>query len=193
MSASLVMRDRETDSWWSIMTSSAIGGTLEGRPLVELPVGEKTQWGDWVARYPNTLLLSVEGEEHDPTNHYDEYFASEGTFRDLQIEDQRMVPKEPIFGGWLNEQPFAVAHSGFEGGHLIDLEGGGTLLLFRPAGAEMFASSRVYLLATQPPETEPLEALGAIDRGEVEAQAVSGFDTFWYSWVSVNSGTRVLD
>ena len=30
MDASLVMRDRETDSWWSIMTSDAIGGELDG-------------------------------------------------------------------------------------------------------------------------------------------------------------------
>ena len=28
LDASLVMRDRETDSWWSIMTSDAIGGDL---------------------------------------------------------------------------------------------------------------------------------------------------------------------
>ena len=35
--ASLVMRDRETDSWWSIMTSEAIGGELDGADLVELP------------------------------------------------------------------------------------------------------------------------------------------------------------
>ena len=50
--ATLVMRDRETDSWWSIMTSNAIGGELEGAELVELPVGEKTTWGAWRARHP---------------------------------------------------------------------------------------------------------------------------------------------
>ena len=44
LSASLVMRDRQTDSWWSIMTSKAIGGPLEGTALPELPVGEKTTW-----------------------------------------------------------------------------------------------------------------------------------------------------
>ncbi len=52
--ASLVMRDRETDSWWSIMTSAAIGGELDGTDLVELPYGEKTTWGKWRKRYPDT-------------------------------------------------------------------------------------------------------------------------------------------
>ena len=65
LDASLVMRDRETDSWWSIMTSDAIGGELEGDELEELPLGEKSTWKDWVARHPQTLVLSVEGREHD--------------------------------------------------------------------------------------------------------------------------------
>ncbi len=91
------MRDRETDSWWSIMTSTAIGGELEGEQLVELPISEKATWGDWSARYPDTLVLSIDGEEHVPENRYDNYFASDGTFRDLEIDDNRLPPKAPIF------------------------------------------------------------------------------------------------
>ena len=41
MKASLVMRDRETDSWWSIMTSTAIGGALQGAELVANSVEER--------------------------------------------------------------------------------------------------------------------------------------------------------
>ena len=62
--ASLVMRDRETDSWWSIMTSDAIGGALDGADLEELPYGEKATWGDWKRRHPETTVLSVDGVEH---------------------------------------------------------------------------------------------------------------------------------
>ena len=40
------MRDRETDSWWSIMTGEAIGGELQGAPLDELTNWEKARWGD---------------------------------------------------------------------------------------------------------------------------------------------------
>ena len=76
--AALVMRDRETDSWWSIMTSQAIGGDLEGADLVELPYSEKVTWAEWRARYPDSLVLSVEGRQHEPKNRYDNYFASDG-------------------------------------------------------------------------------------------------------------------
>ena len=97
MSASLVMRDRETDSWWSIMSSDAIGGELNGADLTELPVGVKTQWGDWVEQYPETLVLSVAGEEHTANNPYDNYLTGEGTFRGLEVDDQRLPPKAPIY------------------------------------------------------------------------------------------------
>ena len=44
MHAALVMRDKETDTYWSIMTGDAIAGDLEGTRLEEWPLGEKSQW-----------------------------------------------------------------------------------------------------------------------------------------------------
>jgi len=97
MDASLVMRDRETDSWWSIMTSDAIGGELNGADLVELPKGEKTTWKDWRQRHPDTLVLSVGGEEHVENNPYDNYFSSDSGFRDIAARDDRLETKAPVF------------------------------------------------------------------------------------------------
>jgi len=187
------MRDRETDSWWSIMTSDAIGGELAGADLEELPIGEKIQWGDWVAKHPETLVLSVDGTEHIEQSPYTNYFTSDGTFRDLKVKDKRLAPKEPIFGGWINDRPQAVAHSTFAGGKVLALDDGRSLLLYRPAGAEIFASSRVYLLSTAPPAgASATDLLSAIDAGELAGEAVSGFDTYWYSWVTVNEHSGLL-
>ena len=185
------MRDRETDSWWSIMSSTAIGGELDGAELKELPNGEKMQWRDWRAAHPETLVLSVEGTEHIEENHYDNYFASDGTFRDLVVEDQRLAPKEPIFGGWIDGKPYAIAHASFAGGNVIALEDGRGLLLYRPEGAQMFASSRAYLLPAGS-NGSASELLASIDGGKQAAEAISGFDTFWYSWVTVNTQTALL-
>ncbi len=65
------MRDRETDSWWSIMTSRAIGGPLDGAQLVELPVSTKSTWGQWRRAHPRTLVLSVDGVEYVESNPFD--------------------------------------------------------------------------------------------------------------------------
>ncbi len=198
--ASLIMRDRETDSWWSIMTSEAIGGELAGTELVELPVSEKTTWGDWVERHPNTLVLSVDGREHVDVNPYDNYFASSGTFRDLQIKDDRLPPKEPIFAVWgadfgLGGTTFVVPHAVASGGAVLPVPGltDAVLVVQRQASAPLFASTAAWLV---PRETaagrtagELAEGLGS---GDLSAPPVTGIDTFWYNWIAVNEGAVIL-
>ena len=57
INSSLVMQDRQTDTYWSMMKGKAISGELEGNDLVELPVSEKMQWRDWKVKHPDTLVL----------------------------------------------------------------------------------------------------------------------------------------
>ena len=74
INSSLVMQDRQTDTYWSMMKGEAIAGELEGNDLVELPVSEKMQWRDWKAKHADTLVLSVRGRE-DTRSSYRSYFA----------------------------------------------------------------------------------------------------------------------
>lgn len=195
LDASLVMRDRETDSWWSIMTSDAIGGSLEGADLRELPVGEKTTWSDWVARHPETLVLSVGGVEHVRSNPYENYFASDDTFRGMasDFEDDRLPPKAPIYAFQHEGRPHAVAHEAFEGGRVFDLDGG-AVFVHRSEGAPFLASSRAWRLPAGAADgAEGAELLARIEAGEVPgAEPVEGFDTFWYTWAAVHEETALL-
>jgi len=196
MQASLVMRDRETDSWWSIMTSDSIGGELEGTDLEELPFGEKTTWGDWKRRYPETLILSVDGVEHVENNPYDNYLTSDGTFRGIEVDDDRLPAKESIFSFWLLDLPFAATHRAIDGGKIYPIDGleGRVVFLHRVPGSSMSASSTAYLVDQA--VADELDA-GALlehiqDHPDV-AERLNGFDTFWYSWVAINRESRLLD
>jgi hypothetical protein len=188
------MRDRETDSWWSIMSSSAIGGSLDGTQLSELPVGEKVTWADWSRRHPESLVLSVRGEEHIDTNPYDNYFDSKDTFRGLRIDDQRLEPKQPIFSFWVDGKPFAAPFSSFEGGRLFRLDDGRSILLARPVGSPIFQSTKGYLLGYEvDPAMAAAEFLGRLEEFGKAVVPLEGFDTYWYTWVSVNPGTELLE
>jgi hypothetical protein len=199
LDASLVMRDRETDSWWSIMTSDAIGGALVGAELDELPVSEKTTWGEWRGRHPESLVLSVDGVEHPGESGYTEYFESAGTFRDLIVDDDRLAPKEPIYAFWLDGAAWAVPHRAIEGGLVVEHpaadRGMGRMLVFhRPPGAAVYASSRAWVT-----EGEVTDRAALVERiatpGAVPppgAEAVDGFDTYWYTWVAVQEETGLL-
>jgi len=194
--AALIMRDRETDSWWSIMTSNAIGGELDGVDLEELPYGEKTTWGEWKDRYPETQVLSVEGSEHVDNNPYDNYFTSEGTFRDIGVADDRLDAKENIYTFWLADKPFAVTHRAIQGGKTYQLEELSDQVAFfhRVPELPMYASSEAWLVPRSAEEMPPDDLLAAIRGGRIQAaERLSGFDTFWYTWVAVNRNTELLD
>ncbi len=194
MKASLVMRDRETDSWWSIMTSTAIDGDLAGAELDELPVSEKTTWGDWRKRHPETRVLSVEGSEHVDNNPYDNYFASEKTFRDLEIADERLAPKTPVFSFWLDGRTYAAPHDAVAGGRVFDLKDhpDRRVFLYRDRGASIFASTRAWLLDADTAAGDVTALLATSERENFSGVPVDGFDTYWYSWVSINSDSLLL-
>ena len=192
------MRDRETDSWWSIMTSKGIGGALDEKDLVELPVSEKATWKDWKTRHPETRVLSVGGKEHIDNNPYDNYFSSEKTFRNMEIEDDRLSAKASIFAFWVDDEAVAVAHSEFVGGKVFKAEifGERRLLVFRRPQAAIFESSRAYLVPAQvAAETADAGSLLPLPGEALPTgfERVAGFDTFWYNWVSAHPGTVLLE
>jgi hypothetical protein len=206
--ASLVMRDRETDSWWSIMSGSAVGGELEGVELSELPVGEKVRWAEWKERYPDTMVLSVDGEEHDPHNPYVEYFRDGHTFRSVKVKDPRLPGKEPIFVFRLDDHHYVVPHVAAEGGASIVI-GEVEVFLYRKPRAELFESTHAYVVDAQLSTDECRirikegvwidtssgasfsEDAGFPDNTEGMGK-LTGFDTFWYSFANVNPGSVIL-
>ncbi len=196
LDASLVMRDRETDSWWSIMTGDAIGGNMQGEKLKEMPVSEKTTWADWKKRHPDTFVLSVDGREHENRDGYEGYFASERTFRNIEIHDDRLQPKQPIYSFQHDDIAYAVAYDSFEGGGIFDLEGDAEgrkqVVLYRAPDASIRAST--YALLVPHGSVEAVDGFRTVEKLSMrsDVERLAGFDTFWYNWVLVHPKTMVL-
>jgi hypothetical protein len=201
--ASLVMQDKETDSYWAIMEGVSLAGSMQGEPLRELPLGEKVQWRQWVRQHPKTLVLSVEGEEHVASNPYDNYFKDDKGFRGVEAEDERLPTKAPVYAFERDGQKYAVPFSAFEGGAALAVEGAGQVFLYRPAGVEIFYSTAAFVStagfvlregrwmeeatgATFDPERETFQG------GEGAVERLDGFDTFWFNWSMNNPDTAVL-
>lgn len=105
--ATLIMQDRETDSYWSIMTNESIHGKEKGAKLDELPVGIKMQWKNWKKNYLNTLVLTVKGKE-DSRNVYSNYFSSDEVFKGHYATDKRMEDKVPVFAFHYKSKNYAI-------------------------------------------------------------------------------------
>lgn len=213
MHASLVMQDKETDSYWSIMTGDSLSGDFKGTRLVELPIGAKMQWKDWLAEHPDTRILSVNvaepGEapeyvQHEDEDYYSEYFSSEDGFRGTQAADGRLPTKEPIYSFQLDGQAYAVPLSQLADGSAFEAAGK-HLFLYRPKGVAMFYSTLAYQSsvggfeqragawrhaesgAIFDPDGEGFEG----DGGQ-QVSRLDGFDTFWYNWSLTHPETEIL-
>ena len=195
LKASLVMRDRETDSWWPIMVGKAIAGPLTGASLKELSVSEKTTWGAWRRKHTASLVLAEGGRTHAPLNHYDDYFSSDRTFQNTQVEDRRLPAKAPIFAFRIDERAYAVPLGLIEGGTLMTLrdDPDHDVYLVRRPGASIFESTVAYLV----PAGLSLHDEGEADPAALErrpgVRRLAGLDTYWYTWVGVNGETELLE
>lgn len=194
--SALVMQDDQTESFWAIMDAKAIGGALEGAPLVELPISEKTTWAKWRARFPDTMVLSVEGETHIDRDPYANYFTSDRTFRPVEDPDTRLGLKDSIFTFRRDGQEFAVAHKTVLGGWQ-GTAAGQQVFLYRHKDDSIYQSTRAYSLIYQD-QSVPLvkrrgkwrhadwgefdPRLGTFAESDVRLPQIAGIDTFWYIW-----------
>lgn len=200
------MQDQETDTYWSIMTGEAIAGKMHKTKLAELPVSEKMQWKDWVKKYPNTAVLSVDGEEESPVDYYSNYFKSEQGFRKLKAKDKRLRTKEPIFAFQYENRKIAIPHSAFWGGKAFDI-GGESVFLFRSPTDAIFASTKAFIAPANTFKKQNEQWIETSSQHFFDAKSgkftgnksenespkpLNGFDTFWYNWSLTNKETEVI-
>ncbi len=171
--AALMLRDRETDSWWSIMQGRATHGELAGRSLQETAWGETVRWAEWRKRHPDTKVLAVNGRTHEEQQVYADYFSSDGTFRDQPLTDDRLPAKASVFAFRRGGTAYAVPHADIDGERTLTL-GDEVIVLRRAKDADPLASTKAFRRT---------------DNGSLEP--VPGIDSYWYTWAAQNPGTVI--
>ncbi|MBT3813844.1 DUF3179 domain-containing protein [Candidatus Woesearchaeota archaeon] len=97
--SNLVMYDRETQSYWTQIDGKAIIGELTGQELVEVSI-DTVVWRDWKKVHPDSEVLSqktghLRNYGKDP---YGSYYENSNLFFPVENEDDRIHPKDVIFG-----------------------------------------------------------------------------------------------
>ena len=199
--AALIMQDKQTDTYWSIMTGEAAAGALEGERLIELPVSQKMRWLDWKSAHPETLALSVRGVEDPKRAAYDGYFADPRGFRGIVARDGRLETKTPIYAFLHEGRAHAITHRRIAGGRTYELEKGPSIFVYRDRKDEIFRGTAAFV------SDAGFEESGGVWR-EVssgarfdpeqrefaggEVKRLNGFDTFWYNWSLAHDKPRIL-
>ena len=203
ISSSLVVQDKETDSYWSIMKGESIGGEYEGTQLEELPVTRKLRWSEWRALHPETLVLSVDGYEDIPVSPYESYLHSAEGFRGATAEDQRLETKQGIFAFRLNGKAYAAPFFSLSRGRIFPIDDI-RIFLFRVDDSSLYESTSAFKITEgtleKLGEKWTHTASGAVFEPTLRAwsdefrglEPLAGFDTFWYTWSPFHPNTLIL-
>lgn len=203
INASLVMQDKETNTYWAIMQGRAIAGRHAGKTLTTLPTGSKLRWSAWRARHPDTLVLSINGVQHT-SNAYRSYFASDKGFDGLQATDKRLPTKALVYafetaGGI----PYAIAQVTAAGG-LVERIGAQHYFFYRNHDADDGESTAAFVSRTPVRLVRSAWIAGSCRftgdgwEAPVDGQGsdcpsrLPGFDTYWYNWSLSNPTTALI-
>jgi hypothetical protein len=170
----VLLYDRATKSLWSQLKQQAITGMFRGASLKPLPL-EHTSWADWLARHPDTQVLSTDtGFARDyARDPYAGYDTVPRLLFEVEHRDARFGPKEWVLGvevgGVHKAYPFSVLERGTTGASAVvtDTVNGKTI--------------RVRF----DPRHRTARAFDAQDK------PLPGVMAFWFAWAAFHPNTEV--
>jgi Protein of unknown function (DUF3179) len=201
MNGSIVVQDKETDTFWPIILGKAVVGPLKGTRLTPFPATVKTQWKDWRHDHPDSLVWSFAGDEHIERSPYAAYLDSPFGHKGIAATDSRLRTKDPVYGFEHASRHYAVPFPAFVDGRAF-VVGGRSIFLYRPKGVAVYYSTRAYASTVgfaQKGGHWVDQATGArfdLEKGAFvgasSPKTLSGFDTFWYIWSLSYPDTEVV-
>ena len=115
--SNVLMYDRggSPESLWSQVMAEGVSGPGGRKRLRALPV-ELTTWSAWIARHPQTKVLSPNtGHARDyRRSPYASYFSTQRLWFDVRPRSRRLTNKEPVLGVWTAGAAKAYTLSAFE-------------------------------------------------------------------------------
>jgi hypothetical protein len=194
LNSNLVMYDRDTESYWPQIMSTAIKGEKQGRSLDEFRV-VWTTWSEWKEKHPHTEVLTedtghLRNYDSDPYGEYNPrsgYYESQTVMFPLMAENTSRHPKEMVLGYRNSEGAAAFDYDLLREEKVIDAEIGSKnhVMVYE----EVLDTGRLY---RNPEEIEVKvsedgkylvdgETYSA-DNLPLEEKPV--FDVFWFAWNS---------
>jgi len=101
----VLLYDRQTGSLWSQIEQTAITGTMKGTRLNALPMAHTT-WRDWVARHPETEVLSDQTgfRRNYKVSPYPDYARNSALYFPVTAHNSKYRRKSLVLGLEIDEQ-----------------------------------------------------------------------------------------
>ena len=202
LNSNLVMYDREGESYWPQMLSTAIEGPLTGASLREVSV-VWARWGDWRERHPTSEVLTestgyARDYGSDPYGAYNPvagyYEPDSNTMFPPLTTDDRLETKRMVLGARPQSGPVAVDVDSLHEAGAIPIETDEASFL--AVAVSNLETGSLYQ-ADDPDEwTVDGDRVrdpdgDAHDPDDLPLERVYAFDAMWFAWVGYYPGTTL--
>ena len=191
-----LMYDQKTHSLWNQFTGQPVIGKLANSKIeLEVLPLVTTTWGEWLAKHPDTKVLSEKTgfhRDYTPGLPYGAYFFSDDLMFPASVKDDSLKQKEKVFGlrisgvnkAWplkLFEQPTVINDQvGIIPIMLIGNAAGETVRAYRSEGIQFQLSENGQLIAdNQEWKLTENELIGPNNK---KLSRLPGHVAYWFAW-----------
>jgi len=167
----VLLYDRQTESLWSQLKSSAVTGFYKTRKLKPVPM-QHTTWQHWREQYPNTLVLSFDTGffRNYSRNPYEGYEDIEQTYFPVKFRAKGLHPKERVIGITINGKSKAWP--------LVELRKAGGVIKDNIGGQSITVRFN-----------EEHESADILDK---KGKALASVNLFWFAWAAFHPDTDLF-
>jgi hypothetical protein len=200
----LILRDDVSHSLWSQLEGWAVRGSQEGAQLETYPF-ERTTWGAWKSRHPDTQVLFKPTDSRRAHSVYASYFSDDEALGIFGTDnpDDRLPGKELVIGVRHAGATVAVPLAELKraGGVAFELDDGQAICVwdgvteaarcFRTAGTEPFSiETGDAAIVTRGESRWQLDGR-PLGESRAPLQQLDATPVFWFAWAAAYPATRV--
>lgn len=205
VSSNKIMVDNQTDTLWSHLQATGIGGPLEGTVLEQFPL-ETTTWAAWTEAHPDTEVLDIPSAifsdnpeqppiayDYDADSAYRFYYDDPNVwFPILDTPTDDIELKESVVGLDLGGEQLAITVAGIVANGPRVFEVGGQQVLVVPtseAGVRVYDASGTGLAeGDEPTIAESGQESVTLDDGTTLERMVAE-QGLWFAWFGNHTET----
>lgn len=172
----VLLYDRQSESLWSQIISTAISGPMKGQKLMRIPALHTT-WQEWLKRFPGTLVLSQNTgyQRNYQSTPYEGYNESNDIFFPVTNRDFRYHSKEVVialeFNGLTKAYPFVELAQYQKAQHVSSLR-------------DTIGDEEVVV------EFNLAARSGRII--DTKGEELPSFQAFWFAWMAFHPNSEVF-
>ena len=198
----MVFLDKETQSFWAGLNGRALVGPHEGKTLTRMPIAQKTIFGDWKKRHPDTTVMAIQGQNHTDRNPLQGFVLAKQPFEPPVKENKAFPAKMPTYTFYQDGKPYGITFSSIGIGW-AGKAGSSKVFVWRPGKAHPYLGTFAWDIGKiklkekngvwRDKKLGELNPVTGKFADGTQLSPIAGVDTYWYVWTNSEPKAKALN